>query len=120
MKVPGFEEEKEWRLIFTPPADVQPKLRFHPRRDFLAPHIELAHLWYDLRPRMLAIPTLRATVRTQLPAVTAPPLIPITQLMIGPSGHQSLNVRAFTKLFIQAKRETVTILQSRIPYRSLS
>jgi hypothetical protein len=122
MKAPGFEEEREWRLIFMPPLDVdvpQPTLGFQARRDFLAPYIDLTYLWQVLRLDMIAIPALHATLPAPLPAVSLP-LVPITEVMIGPSGHQSLNVRAFTKLLIQTNRRTVTIPQSRIPYRSLS
>jgi hypothetical protein len=119
MKAPGFEEEGEWRLVFMPPqVDIQPQLGFQARRDFMAPYTDLKCLWEHLRPTMIAIETLRATLPTHLPTVS-PPLVPITEVMIGPSGHQSLNVRA-TKLLIQATRVNVAIRKSSIPYRSLS
>jgi DUF2971 family protein len=96
MKALGFEEELEWRLIFMPPqVGLQPQFGFQARRDFLAPYIDLTHLWHHLRPIMVAIPALRATLPTHLPAVGLP-LVPITEVMIGPSGHQTLNVRALT------------------------
>jgi hypothetical protein len=121
MKAPGFEEEREWRLIFMPPqVDQRPRFGFQARRDFLTPYIDLAYLWNDFRPIMIAIPTLRATLPSILPAVNLPPLVPITEVMAGPSGHQLLNVRAFAKLLIQANRATVSLIQSNIPYRSLS
>ena len=42
MKVEGFDEEREWRLIFAPPPiNPQPDYEFHPRRDFLAPFVTL-------------------------------------------------------------------------------
>jgi hypothetical protein len=120
MKAPGFKEEEEWRLIFMPPqGNPQPRLGFQARRDFLAPYIDLKYIWQHLQPTMVAIPALRATLPTQLPAVSLP-LVPITEVMIVPSGHQSLNTRAITKLLIQANRPTVTIQQSRITYRSLT
>jgi len=120
MKAPGFEEEHEWRLIFMPPqVDLMPRLGFRARRDFLAPYIDLIHLWHDLRPAMVAIPSLRATLPPLLPEVN-PPLVPVIEMMVGPSGHQLLNVRAFSKLLVQENRTGVTILQSNIPYRSLS
>jgi hypothetical protein len=120
MKAPGFAEEQEWRLVFMPPQPQHLRLGFQPRRDVLAPYIDFSHIWYDLQPVMVAIPALRATLPTHLPTVRLPPLVPVTDVMIGPSGHQSLNRRAIAKLLIQANRGTVTIQQSQIPYRSLS
>jgi hypothetical protein len=119
MKAPGFAEEAEWRLIFVPlGATAQPQLGYRPRRDFLAPFISLHHVWTDLRPQMLEIRELRTTLPTILPCPKVPPLVLITKLMIGPSGHQSLNERSFTKLIRQTNR-SIDILKSQIPYRSL-
>jgi Protein of unknown function (DUF2971) len=123
MKAPGFAEEREWRLIFMPPAiGTPPQLGFHPRRDFLAPFITLGHIWNDLRPAMLKIPDLDATLGPARlrPSANVPPLVPVTKVMIGPSGHQSLNERSIAKLIVQANRPTVVILKSQIPYRSLA
>lgn len=120
MKAPGFEEEREWRLIFMPPQiNLQMQFGFHARRDFLAPYIDLTHLWNDLRLTLVAVPALRATLPTHLPIVNLP-LVPISEMMVGPSGHQSLNVRAFSKLLIQVNRPAVPVRHSGIPYRSLS
>jgi Protein of unknown function (DUF2971) len=56
MKHHGFSEEREWRLIFMPPTDqVPPFLKFPPRRDFLAPFVELKHLWTVVRPKLVAL-----------------------------------------------------------------
>jgi hypothetical protein len=119
MKAPGFEEEREWRLIFMPPQlDPQPQLGFHPRRDFLAPYIDLSYLWNNLLPQMITIGALRATLKNPMP-MTLPPLILIREIMIGPSGHQDLNQRAFAKLLPQVNRAAVAIRRSEIPYRSL-
>lgn len=102
MKAAGFEEEREWRLIFMPPLlDPLPKLHFHPRRDFLAPYFDLSYVWEDLRPRLLAIPELQATLPSPQRSITVPPLLPIEGIMVGPSGHQDLNVRALGKLLTQ-------------------
>lgn len=123
MKAPGFAEEREWRLIFMPPGmGITPQLSFHPRRDFLAPYVKLKHIWDDLRPAMLAVPDLEATLGPSgsRPVAHVPPLVNISTVMIGPSGHQTLNERSIGKLLIQTKRPTVTILKSQIPYRSLA
>jgi hypothetical protein len=97
-----------------------PTLGFQARRDFLAPYIDLTYLWRCLRPKMIAIEALRATLPSApLPRVI-PPLVPITELMVGPSGHRLLNMRALEKLLIQVNRSGVTVLKSRVPYRSLN
>ena len=119
MKAPGFEEEREWRLIFMPPLlNPRPRLQFHPRRDFLAPYLDLQYLWNHLRPQMVAIQALRASLPTHAPSITLP-LLSIQEVMIGPSGHQTLNVRAFKKLLNQGALASVTVERSQIPYRSL-
>ena len=123
MKAPGFAEEREWRLIFMPPQiGPQPELCFHPRRDLLAPYIELKYIWDKLRPDMLKLPALDATLQSEAlrPRANVPPLVPITKVMVGPSVHQPLNQRAMAKLLRQANRPTVAILTSQIPYRSLA
>lgn len=120
MKAPGFAEENEWRLIFMPPqAGLQPQLCFQPRRDFLAPYLELTYLWNTLRHEMLKEPSLAATLSNYLPTV-GPKLVPITDIMVGPSGHQKLNERSFRKLLNQSNRANVNLVASAIPYRSLS
>jgi hypothetical protein len=120
MKAPGFEEECEWRLVFMPPRDgPQPQLKFHPRRDFLAPFLTMQYIWSSLRPQLASIPALRPNPplnRREEP--NANPLIPVTEVMVGPSGHQFLNLRAITKLLSQTGR-ALTPTASRIPYRSL-
>jgi hypothetical protein len=119
MKAWGFEEEREWRLVFMPPAlDPAPHLQFHARRDFLAPFFDLTYIWNDLRPVMVKIDALRATLPFYLPNVTMP-LVPIQEVMIGPSSHQDLNLRGFNKLLRQSNRATVKLARSQIPYRSL-
>jgi len=121
MKDPGFAEEREWRLIFMPPANVTPHLYFHARRDFIAPFITLNDVWANMRPTMLAIPELADTLPAPLQPAQVPPLIPVTRAMVGPSGHQLLNRRAIQKLVAQSPhRAAVHILSSTIPYRSLA
>jgi hypothetical protein len=121
IKDAGFTEEQEWRLIFMPPSDVKPHLKFHARRDFLAPFVTLADVWFKLCPSMLQIPEIAAMLPTIRPMAHVPPLMPITKIMIGPSGHQLLSRRAALKLLAQTPhRGTVQVLTSSIPYRSLA
>jgi hypothetical protein len=119
MKASGFSEEFEWRLIFMPPEDgPTPHFGFHPRRDFLVPYIDLCHIWYKMRPEFPDVDGLgfRPSLR---PPPHVPPLVPITKIMIGPSGHQPLNERAVGKLIKQGNR-TVEVRRSQIPYRSFA
>lgn len=111
MKAEGFSEEREWRLIFMPPPppSPQPEYGFHPRRDFLAPYVTLNDLWTRL-PKRSIVPGHDPVVQQ---------LIPATGIMIGPSGHQPLNVRAIAKVLAQARR-AIQPTRSAIPYRSLS
>jgi hypothetical protein len=104
-----------------PPGELSAELCFYPRRDFLAPFVELSHIWNVLRPEMLQNPDLNATLPPEpsRPSAQVPPLVSITKVMIGPSGHQSLNERSFAKLLRQANR-SVALLKSEIPYRSLA
>jgi hypothetical protein len=63
MKACGFAEEREWRLIFMPPQiGPTPRFGFHPRRDFIAPFVDLEQIWNVLRSQLTAIPALDATL----------------------------------------------------------
>jgi hypothetical protein len=120
MKAAGFAEEREWRLIFMPPAGgPPPKLGFQPRRDFLAPFISLEYIWRDLREKLIEIPALAETLPRPMTPFTWTKIIPITEVMVGPSGHQLLNKRSIAKLLAQANRP-VSVSASDIPYRSLA
>ena len=104
MKAVGFSEEKEWRLIFMPPNDsVSPDLGFMARRDLLTPYVDLNYLWNKLRPEMLKVIELRGLLKDPFPD---PPklVVPLLELMVGPSGHQELNKKAFDKLLRQKGR----------------
>lgn len=120
MKAAGFAEEREWRLIFMPPTGgPQLKLGFQPRRDFLAPFMTLKYIWDELRNELLKIPALAETLPRPMKPRTRTQLLPITEVMVGPSGHQLLNKRSIAKLLAQANRPT-NVSVSDIPYRSLA
>jgi len=120
MKAPGFSEEREWRLLFMPPAvDPSPRLEFHPRRDFLAPFLRLQYIWNDLGPQLASNQNLRPHPPLNVTRPTGKPLLPIEGVMVGPSGHQPLNLRAMTKLLKQTSWQ-VTPDTSDIPYRSIA
>jgi hypothetical protein len=106
MKAAGFSEESEWRLIYMPVQEIPtPPIKFHPRRDFLAPFITLQDLWNT------APSASRASVSL--------PLVPAHALMVGPSGHPELNRRAMQKV-IDQHRPGIGLDHSDIPYRSMS
>jgi hypothetical protein len=117
----GFEEEKEWRLIFiTPHKAFRINLEFIARRDFLAPFTTLDHLWRELREEMMKHPAITIDPPPGKAFVpVAKPLVPILSIMVGPSGHQSLNKRAFQKLIAKYELK-IDVNESDIPYRSLS
>jgi hypothetical protein len=121
MKHAGFEEEREWRLIYTPIQEgPAPRLEFHPRRDFLAPFVRLRHLWDDVRPALRrALGAAAPHPPLNVPEPDGDPLIPVQSIMVGPSGHQPLNARAMQKVIGQW-RAGVGLERSAIPYRSLS
>jgi Protein of unknown function (DUF2971) len=117
MKAHGFSEEQEWRLIFMPPAaDLKLKLEFHPRRDFLAPFLTLKYIWNDLRPQLTKIITINPPLNVSEP--TGEPLLPVAEVMVGPSGNQPLNERAMMKLLAQTPWP-LEPKRSCIPYRSI-
>lgn len=120
IKHPGFAEEREWRLIYTPLEEAPPVLEFHPRRDFLAPFVTLQHLWQVVRPKLAALPGFPVRPPLlNLPPPAVPPLVPALSVMVGPSGHQPLNERAIQKVIAQW-RATLGLQKSATPYRSLS
>ncbi len=105
MKAPGFEEEREWRLIFMPPQQGPiPQFEFQARRDFLAPFVNLTHVWNDLRPDMVNIPALRATLPNAFIAYPQRNIhwysiySSILHMIRSIRAHQDLNVRSLNKI----------------------
>jgi hypothetical protein len=122
MKDAGFAEEREWRLLYVPLQEgPQPKLGFQPRRDFLAPYITLQDLWTRLRPLLIKIAGLHPPPPLNVPLPTGSPLVPIKDVMVGPSGHQLLNVRAMRKVVAEWRpSHSIAVDNSAIPYRSIA
>jgi hypothetical protein len=119
MKAEGFSEEREWRLIFMPPVSGPlPILEFHPRRDFLGPFLRLQYIWHNLRLAFAQIPALRPNPPLNVPLPAGRPLLPITDVMVGPSGHQPLNLKAMKMLLAQTPWRLAPSF-SDIPYRGL-
>jgi hypothetical protein len=116
MKHEGFRQEAEWRLIYLPISGGTPAtIGFHPRRDFLAPFLELQNLWVTVGPSLPQI----VTPPLNVPKPSGRPLLPIVGVTVGPSLHQDLNVRAVNKVVSQ-QHLTVTVNRSEIPYRSIT
>lgn len=117
MKHGGFREEREWRLIYTPIyPGTRPTIQFHPRRDFLAPFVDLLDLWKNVRPSLVT-----DSWRPPFPNIPPPPdddIVPIKGVVVGPSLHQALNVR--TMGLVAARwQPQLPIDASTIPYRSI-
>lgn len=89
-----FEEENEWRLIFTPRPDTAVPTQFRTARNMLVPYYTLQNLgWSPNQP------------------------LPITALCIGPSTHKLLNVQSAQLLLKQHKYPNVPVRVSMTPFR---
>ena len=93
LKHPNFVDEKEWRLIYLP-KDEDPaasKRKFCVRDDLIIPYYSMRSASDDN-------------------ASSTPPL---AEIMVGPSTHQTLNLRS-----VEFLRARAVVKSSRIPYRS--
>lgn len=89
-----FEEENEWRLIFTPRPDLQVKPRFRIARNMLVPYYSLQDLgWSSTQP------------------------LPITGLCIGPSVNKMLNVQSTQLLLKERNYTNIPVTVSKTPFR---
>ncbi len=90
----GFNEENEWRLIFTPNPATGVVPEFRAARDMLVPYYTLKKLGW-------------------LPNN----LLPITALRIGPSRHKELNDQSARLLLKQRGYANVPVEKSLTPFR---
>jgi hypothetical protein len=89
-----FEEENEWRLIFTPQPNAKVQPQFRTARNMLVPYYSLQKLgWNPTQP------------------------LPITGLCIGPSTHKVLNAQSTQLLLKQRNYINVPVSVSKIPFR---
>lgn len=104
LKHKAFEEECEWRFIFLPENQdpASSTLGFVCRNDMVIP--------YHTMQNALDPPN-NPTVDPNKPTVNRTPRV--SEIMIGPSGHQKLNGKSFEFL-----RGTAVLRFSGIPYRS--
>lgn len=91
----GFEEEREYRLIFTPSEDYLEKLQFRVGRGMLIPYYSLKELSSDLPAGKL----------------------PIKGLRVGPSTAKLLNAESVQMLLKRFGYEDVKVDMSNTPYR---
>jgi len=96
-----FREEKERRLIFTPDPASKVEPRYRVGRGMLIPYYSV---------RALAEATGRGTP-------TAPWLLPIRSIMVGPSAQKKLNVESTTMLLRQNGYASIEVRASATPYR---
>lgn len=92
-----FEEEHEWRLIFTAPADCSVKPAVRVARGMLVPYYSLN----DLRGADAAKP---------LP-------LPLTAICVGPNTHRELNAASARRLLDRAGYANVPVVASKTPFR---
>ncbi|MBC7817480.1 MAG: DUF2971 domain-containing protein [Planctomycetaceae bacterium] len=89
-----FEEENEWRLIFTPQPNAAVQPQFRTARNMLVPYYSLQKLgWGPTQP------------------------LPIKGLCIGPSTHKALNAQSAQLLLKQRNYTNVPVSVSKIPFR---
>jgi hypothetical protein len=89
-----FEEENEWRLIFTPRPNVAVPPQFRTARNMLVPYYTLQKLgWSPMKP------------------------LPITGLCIGPSTHKHLNAQSAQLLLKLRNYPDFLVEVSETPFR---
>jgi hypothetical protein len=91
-----FQEEDEWRLIFTPAPGIQVRPKFRVSRNMLVPY-------YGLR---------------DLITEGVLPLLPLRQVCLGPSVHKELNSESVKVLLEAAGYAGVAVIVSNTSYRA--
>lgn len=91
-----FEEEDEWRLIFTPSHGVQVQPKFRVSHNMLVPY-------YSLR---------------ELISKGVLPLLPLRQVCVGPSVHKQINAESAKALLETAGYLGVSMIVSNTSYRA--
>lgn len=94
----GFDEEEEWRLIFTPAPDCPVAPAFRPGRGMLIPYYSL-----------------RALADSAGGVV---PRLPLTEVRLGPGPNKSINAESARQMLALAGYERATVSASQIPYRA--
>jgi hypothetical protein len=90
-----FEEEDEWRLIFTPAPDIQVRPQFRVRNNMLVPY-------YSLR---------------SLIGTNVLPFLPLRQVCVGPSVHKQLNAES-AKALPERSGYVAPVIVSNTSYRA--
>jgi hypothetical protein len=96
----GFQEESEWRLIFTPAPGCAIHPQFRSARGMLIPYYALQ----DLRPG-------------GPPGGLPPYRLPLRSVRVGPSAHKRLNLESVRMLLRRADYPQVNVDVSEISYR---
>jgi hypothetical protein len=110
----SFNEEAEWRLIFTPDPGCTIAPRFRVRGSMVVPYYSLRDL--DTPP---VAARRRRTAGSRRPATDpAPPKLPISHVTVGPSANKALNVESVRMLLQRRGYPTVSVEASKIPFRS--
>jgi hypothetical protein len=102
----GFREERECRLIFTPPPNCPVRPEFRVARGMLVPYYSLHKLSATAPPGAAPPP--------------APPQtrhLPIEHVRVGPSANKRVNVESVQMLLTEMRYEDVTVDSCSIPFR---
>ena len=93
LKHPGFEEEKEWRLVSSVPFSTEYQIRYRPTDSILIPYFA-----YQLCESNEALP--------------------IDSIVVGPTRATELSIRSL-KGFLKSQNIDAAVLESEVPFRSL-
>ena len=96
-KNPRFEEEAEWRLIFTPGPTCRVPPKFRTARGLLVPYFELTEL---------------------IKSFASPERLGIKRVCIGPGPYKDVNARSARLLLDSYGFPTAEVIRSAIPYRA--
>jgi Protein of unknown function (DUF2971) len=111
MKDEAFEEELEWRIVYS--ATRRAEVKFIPKPNALSPYVDL-----NLR-RVQSLPGAGPTV-TPTSARRFSDLLPLCQLWVGPGHLKDLSAVSAETLLINHGYTDVSIRKSTTPYRVLS
>jgi hypothetical protein len=117
LKSAAFSTEKEWRAVFHV-SDIR-ALKFRARRDHIALHID-ADLTVPIaitQPQLDWLKSNRIVSQDMQVGDESLKLLPISDVIVGPSSRELLTFRALRKLFWQKGYLNSKFYFSDVPYR---
>jgi hypothetical protein len=98
VKHPAFASEREYRIVHELRADEFPKLRFRQKQTLMSRHLPL--------------------VFPPLEGVTESKMLPIAEVMVGPSRHKEISAVSVRAALLQKGYTWVPVTISEIPFQS--